>query len=76
MYPADKPATRGDVQEIVDTSVNKLQETLVGGMNQMLETIVTHIDKVDNHVVRLENKFDIANENIKQRVTKLEQHQV
>ena len=72
----DKPATRADVKQVVTESVTELQEVLVGGMNQMLETLIRHIDGVDSHLSRVEQKLENTTDDLTQRVAKLEKQKV
>ena len=62
-----------------DKSIKELHETLVGGMNQMLETLINHIDKVEgnlsNQIQNLSVGDDKTLDTVQQhqiRITKLE----
>lgn len=71
----DQPLAKGDF----DKSIKALEATLVGGMNQMLETLIRHIDGVEDTLVtkidRLETKVDNTTDDLAQRVGKLEKQQ-
>lgn len=72
LQPNGRPLTKNDF----DKSIVSLQKTLVGGMNQMLTTIIDHMDKrfeeVDNRFDRLELKIVNTSDDHAVRITKLE----
>ncbi len=63
-----------------DESINKLQKTLVGGMNQILTTLIDHMDKrfeqVDDSFNRLEGKVDNVTDDHEVRISKLEKQRI
>ena len=71
MNSDDQPLTKKDF----DSSIKALETTLVGGMNHMLETLVQHVDGVDNHLGRVELKLNNTTDDLTQRVSKLEKQQ-
>ncbi len=84
MNSDDQPLTKKDFDKTIkvfqndfDKNIKALQETLVGGMNQILTTLIDHMDKrfgdVDERFDRIEHKFDNVTDGLTERVSKLEQ---
>lgn len=71
MNDDNQPLTKKDFEE----TIGKLQETLVGGMNQMLEKLIRHMDGVVDHLDPVDLKLDNSTDDLTQRLAKLEKQQ-
>ncbi len=76
----DKPATRGDVEEIVtrvvDGATTKILSSTGDQLQVMNDDIDERFDKVDERFDRLERKFDNSTDDHEVRITKLEKQKV
>src|SRR3990167_1175353 len=65
---SDLQAVKKVVDEVFDPKINSLQTTLVGGMNQMVETLINHIDNVE---IRLTKKINGVDDNLSNQIADL-----
>lgn len=77
MNQSDQPATRADVEEIVERivtkSVGSATTQILTAVGDQFSVVIDQLDSVDSHINRLENKVNNVSDDHEVRITKLEQ---
>ncbi len=70
---SDLKAVKSIVEDVVDPKINNLETRLVGGMNQMVETLIDHMDERFDEVDDKVNKLELT---VRSSIDRLDNHAV